>query len=240
MKFVTTIFVFCTMMTFGQDVQKVAVGAIMDYSVAVQHPVIESSYTFFWSIKGKEEQKANDGLFGRYKIDYSKKDYKAGNTYTLSVYMQRDSKENIEICPSNTQDLAIEIIDKPEISITGEGNVGVCSYAEVNAHTAIYFKLNIVGYKGQCRIAYDIIDNDGAVVLSHKGLDYNSEDNLGIHVNENADDIFINNSKDKVDFIFKIKDIEFIEGDVSNNYDYTQLTGTIEVLPAVDLGKINF
>jgi hypothetical protein len=233
---------FCSTISYAQalkETQKVALGSKMDYSVAVQHPIKEKAYTFFWSIQGNEVQRANEGQFGRYNIDFTNKLYKVGNEYTLSVYMQRELEKGMEACPSNVQELKIQIIEKPIVTITGTKMI-VCSYAEANTHTPIIFDLNFVGYKGLCRIIYDIENEKGITVFSSTLDAYDTSETSSFEIDQIADDRFVNLTKTNVKYFVKIKSIEFLKGIVSNKLDYSKLTGVIEVLPAVDLGKISF
>lgn len=241
--YVMILLLFCTTLSYAQalgDKQIVALGTKMDYNVAVQHPIKEKAYTFFWSIQGREEQRANEGQFGRYSIVFSDKLYKVGNEYTLSVYMQRELEENMEVCPSNIQELKIQIIDKPIVTITSKTNIAVCSYAEANSHTPIVFDLKFIGYKGLCRISYDINNEKGVTVFSSTLDAFDVEDISSFEIDEIADDRFVNLTKSKVTYTLKIKNIVFLKGNVSNKLDYSKLKAEIEVLPAVDLGKIVF
>lgn len=234
---------FCSTLSYAQtlsDKQIVALGSKMDYNVAVQHPIKEKAYTFFWSIQGREEQRANDGQFGRYSIMFSDKLYKVGNEYTLSVYMQRELEKSMEVCPSNIQELKIQIIDKPIVTITSKTNIVVCSYAEANTHTPITFDLNFIGYKGLCRINYDIENEKGITVFSSTLDVFDVGEMSSFEIDEIADDRFVNLTKSTVKYVLKIKNIVFLKGKVSNKLDYSKLIGEIDVLPAVDLGKISF
>ncbi|MGB5990324.1 MAG: hypothetical protein WBG43_11375 [Marinifilaceae bacterium] len=233
---------FCSTISYAQalkETQKVALGSKMDYSVAVQHPIKEKAYSFFWSIDGRDVQRANEGQFGRYDIEFSKKFYKVGNEYTLSVYMQRELEKGMGVCPSNMQELNILIIEKPIVTISNS-NIVICSYAEANAHTPLIFDLHFEGYKGLCKIIYDVENEKGLTVFSSTLDAYDTSELSSFEIDEIADDRFVNLTKSNVKYLVKIKSIVFLKGNVSNKLDYSKLTSSIEVLPAVDLGKITF
>lgn len=239
--FVFTLLVFCSMFVSRQAEaqQKVAIGAEIDYSVTVQHPVGTDGYDFFWSIdKGTDQLIHSDTPVGNNTINF--KNYSLG-AHSISVYMQRTGI--LEACPSNVQTLDIEVIEKPEISITGEKNTDVCSYARVNEFTPIIFNLSIVGYIGEYSVEYDIIDQNDKVLFSavENNLDTeNTVEENNIIVNQTNEDLFINNTKSNISFKFKITKIRFVRGDVSNDFDYDALTKEITILPAVELGQIKF
>jgi len=239
--FVFTLLVFCSTLVARQAEaqQKVAIGAEIDYSVTVQHPVGTEGYDFFWSIDmGADKMTHADGPVGNNTISF--KNYTVG-PHSISVYMQR---ANIEAaCPSNVQNLEIEVIEKPEIIITGKKNTDVCSYARVNEFTPITFNLDITGYVGDYSVEYDVIDQNGKVLYSEAahGLNTeNTEEENKIVVNQSNEDLFINNTKSNIDFKFKVTKIVFVRGDVSDDLDYDTLTQNITILPAVELGQIKF
>lgn len=239
--FTLTLLVICSLLVSVQVVaqQTVALGATVDYDVTVQRPVGDEGYDFFWSIDMGEDKVIHvDGPVGINTVDF--KNYSLGK-HTISVYTQRSGLE--ESCASNVQTLEIEIIEKPIINITGSENTDVCSYSRVNEFTPITFDFEIIGYIGEYKIEYDLVDNNGKVIFSDV-VDYlnteNTKEENVITVNDTNEDLFVNNTRTNIDFKFKVTKIEFVRGEVSNNLDYSLLTQNITILPAVELGQIKF
>lgn len=239
--FTLTLLVICSLLVSGQVAaqQVVALGASVDYDVTVQHPVGDEGYDFFWSLDmGNDKVIHVDGPRGYNTVDF--KNFTIG-MHTISVYTQRSGIE--EACSSNVQTLDIEVIAKPIVNITGSKNTDVCSYSRVNEFTPITFDLEIIGYIGEYKVEYDLLDNNGKVIFSDVvdslNTENTTEENI-ITVNDTNEDLFVNNTKTNIDFKFKVTKIEFLRGEVSNNLDYSLLTQNITILPAVELGQIKF
>lgn len=223
------------------DVQKVALGSKVEYSVLLQSSLSDldaSGYTFVWTIDkiGKKYTTGNEGVKGVLEMLYSSANgFKAGDKFKLQVYSIRNVAD---VCPSNIQEQEIEIISEPQLDISAENNIGVCSYSKANTHTPINFTFNVVGFVGSFRIQYEIENHKGDVIATND-IELETINPL-VDVAKDIDNLFINETNTDVIYKLKIKSITFMDSSLleMNNLDvYTQ---SIVVVPAVKLGKITF
>ncbi|MCH4895528.1 hypothetical protein E0494_02280 [Marinilabiliaceae bacterium JC040] len=223
------------------NVQKVALGSKIEYSVLLQSSVSDldaSGYTFVWTIDkmGKRYTTGNEGVKGVLEMIYSSANgFKAGDKFKLQVYSIRNVAD---VCPSNIQEQEIEIISEPQLDILAENNIGVCSYSKANSHTPINFTFNVIGFVGTFRIQYEIENHKGDIIATND-IELETASPV-VDVAKDIDNLFVNETSTDVIYKLKIKSITFMDSSLTSMNNLEIYTQSIVVVPAVKLGKITF